>query len=83
MSNESKCPFANMQGARTTQGVLLDIDLPFVDDGLRVYAKAEERQHFFDLCKAELEERDVRFALIQGDGEERVRAALEAIAAHC
>ncbi|MBL8439783.1 MAG: hypothetical protein JNK96_01030, partial [Betaproteobacteria bacterium] len=21
MSNESKCPFANMQGARTTQGV--------------------------------------------------------------
>lgn len=44
--------------------LLLDIDLPFVHDGLRVYAKAEERQHFFDLCKAELEERDVRFALI-------------------
>jgi NadR type nicotinamide-nucleotide adenylyltransferase len=31
--------------------LLLDIDLPFVDDGLRVYAKPEERRHFFDLCK--------------------------------
>lgn len=63
--------------------LLLDIDLPFVDDGLRVYARAEERQHFFDLCKAELEARGVRHALIRGEGEARFRAALEAIAAPC
>ncbi len=63
--------------------LLLDIDLPFVDDGLRVYAKAEERRHFFELCKVELDNRGVRYALIQGEGESRFRAALEAIEAAC
>lgn len=59
--------------------LLLDIDLPFVDDGLRVYSKREERKHFFDLCKAELDNRGVNYALIQGEGEERFDAALAAI----
>ena len=59
--------------------LLLDIDLPFVDDGLRVYAKSEERQHFFDLCKSELGVRGVRYALIRGVGEARFSAALQAI----
>lgn len=59
--------------------LLLDIDLPFIDDGLRVYARPEERRHFFELCKAELDQRGVRYALIQGEGEERFKAALQAI----
>jgi NadR type nicotinamide-nucleotide adenylyltransferase len=59
--------------------LLLDIDLPFVDDGLRVYAGTEERHHFFDLCKAELDARDLRYALIGGEGEARFMAALSAI----
>ena len=59
--------------------LLLDIDLPFVDDGLRVYAKAEERRHFFDLCKAELDAHGVRYALVRGVGEARFAAALDAI----
>ena len=59
--------------------LLLDIDLPFIDDGLRVYASAEQRQRFFDLCKKELDQRGVRYALIQGEGEERFRAALALI----
>ena len=59
--------------------LLLDIDLPFVDDGLRVYAKAEERRHFFELCKAGLDARGVRYALISGVGEARFVAALHAI----
>lgn len=63
--------------------LLLDIDLPFVDDGLRVYANPDDRRHFFDLCKAELDNRDVRYALIRGEGEARFAAALEAIAAAC
>lgn len=61
------------------QYLLLDIDLPFVDDGLRVYAKSEERRRFFDLCKAELDQRRVRYALIRGEGEARFAAALAAI----
>ncbi len=63
--------------------LLLDIDLPFVDDGLRVYAGAEERRHFFALCKAELDNRGVPYALIQGEGDARFGAALDAIAAPC
>jgi NadR type nicotinamide-nucleotide adenylyltransferase len=59
--------------------LLLDIDLPFVDDGLRVYAKPDERRHFFELCKAELDLRGVHYALIQGEGEARFEAALAAI----
>jgi NadR type nicotinamide-nucleotide adenylyltransferase len=59
--------------------LLLDIDLPFVDDGLRVYAMPEERQRFFDLCKAELDQRGVHYALIQGEGEARFETALAAI----
>ena len=59
--------------------LLLDIDLPFVDDGLRVYATAEQRLRFFNLCKAELDNRNVRYALIRGEGEPRFQAALAAI----
>jgi len=60
--------------------LLLDIDLPFVDDGLRVYAQPEKRQCFFDLCRAELDRRGVNYALIQGEGAARFDAALAAIA---
>lgn len=63
--------------------LLLDIDLPFVDDGLRVYARREERLHFFELCRGILADRGVSFALIRGQGDARFGAALEAIAAHC
>ncbi len=59
--------------------LLLDIDLPFVDDGLRVYAAEAERQHFFDLCKSELDTRGVRYAVVRGEGDARFAAALEAI----
>jgi nicotinamide riboside kinase len=63
--------------------LLLDIDLPFVDDGLRVYSASSDRQHFFDLCKAELDNRAVRYGVIRGEGDARFAAALEAITAPC
>ena len=59
--------------------LLLDIDLPFVDDGLRIYGGTAERGHFFDLCKAELERREVDWALVSGTGETRLEKALAAI----
>lgn len=61
--------------------LLLDIDLPFVDDGLRIYGGTEERARFFDLCKAELERREVPWALVGGTGEARLENALKAIRA--
>jgi NadR type nicotinamide-nucleotide adenylyltransferase len=63
--------------------LLLDIDLPFIDDGLRVYSLASDRRHFFNLCKAELDNRGVNYALIRGEGDARFQAALEAITAPC
>lgn len=68
-------------GGFADQYLLLDIDLPFVDDGLRVYAQSPERQRFFELCHAELDRRGVRYTLIQGEGEARFTAALTAISA--
>ncbi len=59
--------------------LLFDIDLPWIEDGTRMFGTAGARQRFFDLSKAELERRGVRWALISGDGEGRFRAALEAI----
>lgn len=59
--------------------LLLDIDLPFVDDGLRVYAQPAERRQFFDLCTLELDRNDVHYVRIQGLGEARFAAAKAAI----
>jgi NadR type nicotinamide-nucleotide adenylyltransferase len=59
--------------------LLLDIDLPFVDDGLRVYASIEQRRLFFGLCKAELDNRGVRYSRVSGVGEARFSAALAVI----
>lgn len=61
--------------------LLLDIDLPFVNDGLRVYAQQDERQRFFMLCEAELVSREVRYVRIQGQGKARYATARAAVMA--
>ena len=58
-----------------------NIDLPFVNDGLRLYGGAAERARFFALCRAELERRGVAWALVSGTGEVRLESALAAIKA--
>ena len=60
--------------------LLFDIDLPWVDDGTRMFGRPDERRRFFDLARAELERRGVRWAMVCGEGEARYAAALEAIA---
>lgn len=59
--------------------LLFDIDLPWVDDGTRLYGSAQDRQRFFDLSRRELERRGVRWTLIGGQGSRRYLNALEAI----
>ncbi len=59
--------------------LLFDIDLPWVDDGTRLFGSAGARQRFFDLSKAELERRRVRWALVRGEGEARFENAVAAI----
>jgi NadR type nicotinamide-nucleotide adenylyltransferase len=59
--------------------LLFDIDLPWVADGTRLFGSPEARQRFFDLSKAELERRGVRWALVSGAGEARWDSVLRAI----
>lgn len=59
--------------------LLLDINLPWVNDGLRIYGEAADRQRFFDISREELDRRGVRWELISGKGELRLKAALGAI----
>jgi NadR type nicotinamide-nucleotide adenylyltransferase len=56
-------------------------DVPWVDDGLRLHAEAEQRAHFDALCRAELDQAGVRWVEISGDWEQRHTAALAAISA--
>lgn len=62
--------------------LLFDIDLPWVDDGTRMFGSPELRQKFFDLSKAELDRRGLPWAMVRGEGERRYYTALEAIRRH-
>jgi NadR type nicotinamide-nucleotide adenylyltransferase len=59
--------------------LLLDIDLPWIEDGTRMFGTPTLRQRFFDLSRAELERRGVRWALVGGAGDARLDNALSAI----
>ncbi len=59
--------------------LLLDIDLPWVDDGTRMFGDEAARQRFFELSKAELSRRGVAWTLVGGAGEERFDHALAAL----
>jgi NadR type nicotinamide-nucleotide adenylyltransferase len=61
--------------------LLFDINMPWRADGTRMFGTEELRQKFFDLSRAELERRGVRWALVTGDDEERFANAIAAIEA--
>jgi len=61
--------------------LLLDLDLPWVDDGTRIFGSARDRERFFDLCRRELDRRGVPWVLVGGIGSERFDNALAAIEA--
>lgn len=59
--------------------LLMDIDLPWTDDGTRYFKSARKRRLFYELCEKELTSRGVRYAVIRGNGEARTLAAIAAI----
>ena len=59
--------------------LLLDIDLPWVEDGTRMFGTPAARRRFFDLSRGELERRGLRWALVGGAGGARLDNALKAI----
>ena len=60
--------------------LLLDIDMPWIDDGTRFFGEEDRRQLFFDLSRAELERRGLAYRIIGGSPEERFERAIAAIA---
>ena len=60
--------------------LLLDIDLPWIDDGTRFFGDDLRRRRFFDLSLAELERRGLTYRIIGGPPDQRLELALAAIA---
>jgi NadR type nicotinamide-nucleotide adenylyltransferase len=61
--------------------LLLETDLPWIDDGTRFFGTSEARARFQAASQAELERRGVRWARVGGLGEARFENALAAIQA--
>ena len=59
--------------------LVFDIDLPWVDDGTRMFGTAKLRQRFLEVSIAELERRNVRWTWVRGQGEARFESAMAAI----
>jgi len=59
--------------------LLLDIDLPWIGDGTRMFGTPAARQRFFELSRAELDRRGLRWALVGGAEDARLDNALRAI----
>ena len=60
--------------------LLLEPDLPWVDDGTRFFATAAEQARFAEITERILEASGVRFERVGGTGEDRVAQAEAAIA---
>lgn len=61
--------------------LLTDIDVPWVDDGLRQLGAEEKRRAFFDAAKAELDARGARYLVLSGGWEARQDKAVAAVEA--
>ena len=59
--------------------LLLDTDVPFVDDGTRVYKSAEEREKFNRVARTTLDLSRTNHVISRGDWDARFDAALAAI----
>jgi nicotinamide riboside kinase len=58
---------------------LFNIDVPWISDGLRDQGSEQQRQHMYEIFKSELDRRNIKYTLVQGDWEERERTIVEAL----
>jgi len=63
--------------------LLFDIDLPWLEDGTRMFGSAAARRRFLEVSRAQLERRGLRYVTIRGTGEARYAAALAAVRQFC
>jgi NadR type nicotinamide-nucleotide adenylyltransferase len=59
--------------------LLVDVDVPWVDDGMRPMADYAKRQAFFECLKKELDTKKMPYAVINGDWESRFAKARNAV----
>ncbi|MBB5987338.1 AAA family ATPase [Sphingobium lignivorans] len=59
--------------------LLMDIDLPWIGDEVRMFPEAADQRRFFALCEAELVRRALPYVRISGDGEQRFARAVAAV----
>ena len=57
------------------------LDLPWQEDGTRLFGSAAARQQFMNIAVGELDRRGLRWAWVEGDGDSRVVSALAALQA--
>ena len=57
------------------------MDLPWEEDGTRLFGSELARMQFMDVALAELERRQLRWAWVEGEGDARLASALAAIEA--
>lgn len=59
--------------------LLLQTDLPYESDPLRENPRPEERMELFALYEQELKSSDAKYAVIEGQGEDRIEVAISVI----
>lgn len=59
--------------------LLMDVDIPWVDDGLRYFKDQAQRQDFFERCKRELDRRQLNYNIVRGDGITRIINAINLV----
>jgi nicotinamide riboside kinase len=57
------------------------MDLPWEEDGTRLFGSELARVQFMELAIGELERRKLKWAWVEGEGDARLQSALAAIAA--
>lgn len=62
--------------------LLAEIDIPWADDGTRYFPGDAARQRFYRICREELERRGLKYEIIAGDRDQRLKMAAAAIAKH-
>jgi NadR type nicotinamide-nucleotide adenylyltransferase len=59
--------------------LLTDIDVPFEPDAIRYFPDRDDRRRMFDLCRAELERRQLPYVTVTGNRAARLGSAMAAI----
>lgn len=59
--------------------LLLDIDVPWVNDGTRDFPNSWEREWHMNRLKKELDSRNIEYVLISGDYRQRLEKAVKEV----